>query len=215
MVDNVNEPGSLAQVATVIAEHRALSSPDSLATIPPGYDAEFEGTGEILQVTYFPTDGTRNVGLERLSARRRADDPATFDLLLKVTNGGSADEDRAVVFTSGAVEVARADVSLSALVGIHNELIVGMIDQLGSEEQKQRWLPGLASGEKKKVKAGPKTGAKNQPMTFAMVDMVGSKGNEWQLLTAGAFVMMIVPLIVFLSLQRYFVRGLLAGSVKG
>lgn len=41
------------------------------------------------------------------------------------------------------VEVARADVSLSALVGIHNELIVGMIDELGSEEQKRRWLPGL------------------------------------------------------------------------
>ncbi len=45
--------------------------------------------------------------------------------------------------------------------------------------------------------------------------MVGNKGNEWQLLTAGAFITMIVPLIVFLSLQRYFVRGLLAGSVKG
>ena len=43
------------------------------------------------------------------------------------------------------VEVARADVSLSALVGIHNELIVGMIDELGSEEQKQRWLPGLTA----------------------------------------------------------------------
>lgn len=43
------------------------------------------------------------------------------------------------------VEVARADVSLSALVGIHNELIVGMIDQLGSEEQKSRWLPGLTA----------------------------------------------------------------------
>lgn len=57
--------------------------------------------------------------------------------------------------------------------------------------------------------------ARNQPMTYAMVDMVGNRGNEWQLLTAGAFVMMIVPLIVFLSLQRYFVRGLLAGSVKG
>lgn len=40
-------------------------------------------------------------------------------------------------------EVARADVSLSALVGIHNELIVGMIHHLGSEEQKARWLPGL------------------------------------------------------------------------
>jgi glutaryl-CoA dehydrogenase len=41
------------------------------------------------------------------------------------------------------VEVARADVSLSALVGIHNELIVGMVDQLGSAEQKRKWLPGL------------------------------------------------------------------------
>ncbi|MGJ3190311.1 acyl-CoA dehydrogenase family protein [Paenarthrobacter sp. FR1] len=40
-------------------------------------------------------------------------------------------------------EIARADVSLSALVGIHNELIVGMIDELGSPEQKRRWLPGL------------------------------------------------------------------------
>ncbi|MFF1829251.1 acyl-CoA dehydrogenase family protein [Paenarthrobacter sp. NPDC058040] len=40
-------------------------------------------------------------------------------------------------------EIARADVSLSALVGIHNELIVGMIHELGSPEQKQRWLPGL------------------------------------------------------------------------
>jgi glutaryl-CoA dehydrogenase len=43
------------------------------------------------------------------------------------------------------VEIARADVSLSALVGIHNELIVGMINELGSEEQKERWLPGLTA----------------------------------------------------------------------
>ncbi|GHG51516.1 glutaryl-CoA dehydrogenase [Sinomonas cellulolyticus] len=41
------------------------------------------------------------------------------------------------------MEVARADVSLSALVGIHNELVVGMIHDLGSREQKARWLPGL------------------------------------------------------------------------
>ena len=40
-------------------------------------------------------------------------------------------------------EVARADVSLSALVGIHNELIVGMVDELGSPEQKRKWLPGV------------------------------------------------------------------------
>lgn len=45
------------------------------------------------------------------------------------------------------MEVARADVSLSALVGIHNELIVGMVNDLGSEEQKRRWLPGLESFE--------------------------------------------------------------------
>jgi glutaryl-CoA dehydrogenase len=43
------------------------------------------------------------------------------------------------------LEVARADVSLSAVVGIHNELIVGIIEELGSEEQKRRWLPGLTS----------------------------------------------------------------------
>jgi glutaryl-CoA dehydrogenase len=41
------------------------------------------------------------------------------------------------------VELARADVSLSALAGIHNELILGMISELGSNEQKARWLPGL------------------------------------------------------------------------
>lgn len=41
------------------------------------------------------------------------------------------------------VEVARVDVSLSALAGIHNELIVGTIHHLGSDEQKRRWLPGL------------------------------------------------------------------------
>ncbi|GAB2748835.1 acyl-CoA dehydrogenase family protein [Sinomonas soli] len=41
------------------------------------------------------------------------------------------------------METARADVSLSALVGIHNELVVGMVHDLGSEEQKRRWLPGL------------------------------------------------------------------------
>ena len=58
-------------------------------------------------------------------------------------------------------------------------------------------------------------GAKNAPITAALNEMVGSKGNDWQLLTAGAFVSVIVPLIVFLSLQKYFVRGLLAGSVKG
>ena len=52
-------------------------------------------------------------------------------------------------------------------------------------------------------------------MTARLVSMTGSRGQDWQLLTAGAFVSMILPVAVFLALQRYFVRGLLAGSVKG
>ena len=43
----------------------------------------------------------------------------------------------------------------------------------------------------------------------------GSRGEAFHLLTAAAFVSMVIPMVVFLSLQRYFVRGLLAGSVKG
>ncbi len=52
-------------------------------------------------------------------------------------------------------------------------------------------------------------------VTQRLADLTGTFGNDWHLLTAGAFVTMILPLIVFFSLQRYFVRGLLAGSVKG
>jgi alpha-glucoside transport system permease protein len=52
-------------------------------------------------------------------------------------------------------------------------------------------------------------------VTIRLSELVGSKGQQWHLLTAGAFVSMAVPLMVFFSLQRYFVRGLLAGSVKG
>jgi alpha-glucoside transport system permease protein len=54
-----------------------------------------------------------------------------------------------------------------------------------------------------------------QVLTQRIAEMVGSRGNDWHLLTAGAFISMIVPLIVFFSLQRFFVRGLMAGSVKG
>ena len=53
-----------------------------------------------------------------------------------------------------------------------------------------------------------------QIMPTALFNMIGSRGGSWHLLTAGAFVTMIVPLGVFLVLQRAFVRGILAGSVK-
>ena len=52
-------------------------------------------------------------------------------------------------------------------------------------------------------------------LTQRLQEMIGSRGQDWHLLTAGAFITMIIPLIVFFSLQRFFVRGLLAGSVKG
>lgn len=53
------------------------------------------------------------------------------------------------------------------------------------------------------------------PMTVTVSNLVNSLGQNWQLLTAAAFVSMTLPLVVFLSLQRYFVRGILAGAVKG
>jgi alpha-glucoside transport system permease protein len=52
-------------------------------------------------------------------------------------------------------------------------------------------------------------------VTQRLADLTGTFGNDWHLLTAGAFVTMILPLVIFFALQRYFVRGLLAGSVKG
>jgi alpha-glucoside transport system permease protein len=52
-------------------------------------------------------------------------------------------------------------------------------------------------------------------MTAKLAGLIGDRGQDWHILTAGAFLTMIVPLIIFFSLQRYFVRGLTAGSVKG
>lgn len=52
-------------------------------------------------------------------------------------------------------------------------------------------------------------------VTMTLASIVGTRGEDWHLLTAAAFVSMLIPLIVFFGLQRYFVRGLLAGSIKG
>jgi alpha-glucoside transport system permease protein len=52
-------------------------------------------------------------------------------------------------------------------------------------------------------------------ITIALANLSGARGESWHLLTSAAFISMVLPLIVFFSLQRYFVRGLTAGSVKG
>lgn len=52
-------------------------------------------------------------------------------------------------------------------------------------------------------------------VTARLSELVGSRGQDWHNLTAGAFLTMVMPLIVFFALQRYFVRGMMAGSVKG
>jgi alpha-glucoside transport system permease protein len=54
-----------------------------------------------------------------------------------------------------------------------------------------------------------------QPMTVTISSMVNSYGGGWEYLTAAAFVSMLLPLGIFFGLQRYFVRGILAGAVKG
>jgi len=58
-------------------------------------------------------------------------------------------------------------------------------------------------------------GGENPVMTYQISNMVTSLGSGWHLLTAAAFLSMIMPLVIFFALQRYFVRGMLAGSVKG
>ena len=60
-------------------------------------------------------------------------------------------------------------------------------------------------------------GAQNDQLvlTARLVNLLGSRGSNWEILTASAFVTIVVPLIVFLSLQRFLIRGMLSGSVKG
>jgi alpha-glucoside transport system permease protein len=53
------------------------------------------------------------------------------------------------------------------------------------------------------------------PLTVRVAELAGTRDSDWHLLASGAFVSIVIPLVVFFALQRYFVRGLLAGSVKG
>jgi alpha-glucoside transport system permease protein len=59
------------------------------------------------------------------------------------------------------------------------------------------------------------TSGGNFPITKLLTDLAGTYGQSWYLLSAGSFLAIIVPLVVFFALQRFFVRGLLAGATKG
>ncbi len=54
-----------------------------------------------------------------------------------------------------------------------------------------------------------------QVLSMKIADLVGSRGSDWHLLTSAAFISMLMPLTVFFLLQKYFVKGLLGGSIKG
>ncbi len=54
----------------------------------------------------------------------------------------------------------------------------------------------------------------SRPLTVKVSNLLSTYGTEWHTLSAGAFLIMIVPLIVFFALQRYFVAGMLGGAVK-
>ena len=58
-------------------------------------------------------------------------------------------------------------------------------------------------------------GEQKSVMTYQLLRQLGQYGEGWQDVAAGSFISLIIPLIVFFSLQRFIVRGLLAGSVKG
>ena len=54
-----------------------------------------------------------------------------------------------------------------------------------------------------------------EPLTVSLTHLKTSLGQGWEVTTAGGFLVMVVPIIVFLALQRFFIRGLTAGAVKG
>ena len=122
-------------------------------TAPPFADADLMYVADLLP----PAERTRYLEIrDFLQSRVRAQsieywnrEEFPFGLLAELGKhglGGLQTDGTSTLFKGLMyVEVARADVSLSALVGIHNELIVGMIDALGSDEQKHRWLPGLTA----------------------------------------------------------------------
>ncbi len=96
---------------------------------------------------------------------------------------------------------ALASLGIFMFLWIWNDLLVALIFLGGSPEL----VPGIL----------PPISADRGPLTLTIASLVSSRGADWELLTAAAFVSMVLPLAVFFALQRYFVRGLLTGGLRG
>jgi len=96
---------------------------------------------------------------------------------------------------------ALASLAIFMFLWIWNDLLVALIFLGGSPEL----VPGIL----------PPVSADRGPLTLTIASLVSSRGADWELLTAAAFVSMLLPLVVFFALQRYFVRGLLTGGLRG
>jgi alpha-glucoside transport system permease protein len=57
-------------------------------------------------------------------------------------------------------------------------------------------------------------GSERPVLTYTLLSLLGTYGEGWQQVAAGSFISLSIPLLVFFSLQRYFIRGLTAGAVK-
>ncbi|MDG6110018.1 carbohydrate ABC transporter permease [Dactylosporangium aurantiacum] len=112
--------------------------------------------------------------------------PKTISESVRIDGGTHATTFRRIVIP--LVAPALASLTIFQFLWIWNDLLVALV-----------------------FTSGPNT----RPLTVRLAELAGTRGNEWQRLTSGAFVSMVIPLVVFLTLQRYFVRGLLTGGVKG
>ncbi|MBB5873009.1 alpha-glucoside transport system permease protein [Allocatelliglobosispora scoriae] len=147
---------------------------------------DFQGPDKFIQVWFAHACFALPLGIFLLH-NFMAELPNDLIEAARVDGAGHARIFRSIVLP--LIVPALASLAIFQFLWVWNDLLVAMIFADGTE--------------------------KTAPLTVKLADLAGTRGNEWQRLTAGAFVSIIVPLVVFLSLQRFFVRGLLAGSVKG
>ena len=169
--------------------------------------AWLNGAEEQLKEAAALVKGSRDNVLDKLSGlieRNRQLEKELEQLKAKAASAAGND------LAGSAVEVKGVKVLAARLDGLDGKALLAMVDQLKNKLGSAVILLGGVFEDKVVLVAGV-----TQDLTAKLNALLGSRGGDWEILTTSAFVTIIVPLIVFFSLQRYFVRGLLAGSVKG